>query len=235
MPEISIPVGAIFITVAIVVYVSASTLPYVVTPWKLSPVTYNAIWYVPLVSAALALLEIEIEGASPWAARLPTVKVGASGFTMYHVFFALVIIVLSFNVFVTPAVRDMSVDDEDGWWKIGSFIQGSLLMAVTIFLLEDILWYMFNPATGGANLRPLFAPHSGHTCIKIFSLHLPVIYLGLTALAAAVGISTEETIVLPAQILTTVIIGLTFGIAIRKYHFLRRKGRRCAALGRPAC
>ena len=236
MPEVSNSTAAIILVGSIITYAAFSALPWILN-WSNQPVTYMSIWYVPFLSGLLALMEIEIEGTHEWAARIPTLAInGKSGLTFYHVFFAMSIIAAISYVFVAPASRKLDVSTSNGRWEILDWIQGIAGTAMAVFLLEDIFWYMFNPKNNSMSLRSLYGGVAkGHPCIKIGNLHLPIGYILLAAGAMAVGSSKEQTIVLPSQILSTVILGLTVGYGIRFWYFLRRKGKLCAPTFRPAC
>jgi hypothetical protein len=97
-------------------------------------------------AAALALLEIEIEGDRGWASGLPTWRVqnrwtrvllGSRALTGYHLYahlFVLVMAHLPFGLGLVPF----------GWsaeLRVVAFL-------ILFWILEDFLWFVFNPAFG---------------------------------------------------------------------------------------
>lgn len=101
--------------------------------------------YLVLVSAALALLEIQIEGANGWAKELPTWRIEnewtrwlmGKPLTGYHVNLIIFILLLShIPYFMGIAVPSLSFE-----MRLISF----LILFLTI---EDFLWFVLNPAYG---------------------------------------------------------------------------------------
>jgi hypothetical protein len=105
------------------------------------------------VSATLfALLEIHVEGPHGWAVSLPTWRVenrwtrlfySSKPLTGYHLFaqlFTLALIHLPFGLGLAPMT-----------WRAEARV---LSFFVLFWLLEDFLWFIFNPAFGLKRFRP---------------------------------------------------------------------------------
>ena len=106
-----------------------------------------------VLSALFALAEIQIEGThGGWAANLPTWRVqnrwtrliyGAKPLTGYHLYlqlFLLVVVHLPFGMGLTPFS-----------WRG----EACALSFFTLFwVLEDFLWFVFNPAFGVKRFKP---------------------------------------------------------------------------------
>ena len=75
-----------------------------------------------------AALEVQIEGDSGWAAKLPTTKFFGTHFTWYHVIMNAMVFVLTFKVVALS-------------WALPFWIAG-------LFLIEDYMWFMINPGFG---------------------------------------------------------------------------------------
>lgn len=94
-------------------------------------------------SAVFALLEIQIEGEQGWAAGLPAWRIenrwtravlGGRAITGYHVYFHLLVLILAhlpFALALTPFRWSAEL-------RILSFV-------VLFWLLEDFLWFVFQP------------------------------------------------------------------------------------------
>src|SRR6185295_3804223 len=115
-----------------------------------------ALLYVVLLALFFAQVEIQVEGASGWAASLPTWRIerhwlldwfwGGRPLTGYHAW------VFSFMalVFHLPAVLLQR------WsWRIELRILGALAL---FWIIEDWLWFVMNPAFGLARFAPQFVP-----------------------------------------------------------------------------
>lgn len=104
--------------------------------------------FVAMVAAVFALLEIQIEGDAGWAAKLPTWRVdspwarrllGGRPLTGYH-FYCQLFLLLTVHVpyglgLVTPSLPHEA--------RILSFL-------ILFWILEDFLWFVFNPRYGAA-------------------------------------------------------------------------------------
>lgn len=101
-----------------------------------------------VLAAALvaALLEVQIEGAAGWAARLPTWKIenrwtrrllGARPITGYHIYAHLLILVL----LQAPFALGISAPTLKAELRILAFL-------VLFWVGEDFLWFVVNPAYG---------------------------------------------------------------------------------------
>jgi hypothetical protein len=98
------------------------------------------------ISAAFARVEIEIEGEQGWAAGLPTWRIenrwtrmllGSRALTGYHVWahaFVLLILHLPYALSLAPPTWSAEL-------RILAFL-------VLFWIIEDFLWFVFNPAYG---------------------------------------------------------------------------------------
>lgn len=133
--------------------------------------------WVALLATLFAELEIQIEGASGWAAGLPTWRIadspvlklcfGGREITGYHVF----AFSFMFCVFHLPLVMAGHFS-----WRIEARILGSLML---FWIVEDALWFALNPAFGLAKLTPANVPWHPH-----WFLGVPVDYLVYAMLSA---------------------------------------------------
>ena len=99
-----------------------------------------------VTSVLFALLEIQIEGGSGWAAALPTWRIenrwtraclGNRALTGYHFYFHLFMFVVMHAVYVVaPAAFSLATE-----LRILSFI-------VLFWVVEDYLWFVLNPEFG---------------------------------------------------------------------------------------
>ncbi len=105
--------------------------------------------FMIFMAVILALWEIQIEGKDGWAAKLPTWRIekgwitkinGGKPLTGYHLFLALFLIgFIHFPLLFTQ------------WnWRLELLIIG---FGVGMGLLEDFLWFVFNPHYGIKNFR----------------------------------------------------------------------------------
>lgn len=102
-------------------------------------------------SALFALLEIQIEDGSGWAANLPTWRyeaawtrrvLGARAITGYHLYFQLFIALMAHLPYLLGAAP-LS-------WPLELRI---LAFLVLFWVLEDFLWFVLNPAFGLRRFR----------------------------------------------------------------------------------
>lgn len=105
--------------------------------------------FMVFLAVILAFWEIQIEGKDGWAARLPGWRVekgwlvkltGGRPITGYHLFLTLFLITMvHLPLFFAP------------WnWRLESLLIGFYLGMV---LLEDFLWFVFNPHYGFKSFR----------------------------------------------------------------------------------
>ena len=102
-------------------------------------------------SIVFALLEIEIEGDNGWAARLPTWRyqsrwtrrlLGARPITGYHLYFQLLVLLLTHLPYMLGIVRP------------GLAVELRIIAFVLLFwVIEDFLWIVLNPAYGLRRFR----------------------------------------------------------------------------------
>lgn len=133
--------------------------------------------WIALLAVLFAQLEIQIEGARGWAADLPTWRLpkdsawrwlcGGRELTGYHVY-AFAFMAAAFHWPLAFA----------GAWSLP--LEARALGSLALFwLLEDSLWFAFNPAFGLRRFTPRHAPWHPR-----WFLGVPVDYF---ALAAAAG------------------------------------------------
>jgi hypothetical protein len=106
---------------------------------------------VAAAAALFALVEIQIEGADGWAARLPTWKVdnrwtrwfySGRPLTGYHLYIQLFVLLFVHLPFLTSLAAPS--------WTA----EARVISFMTFFwLAEDFLWFVFNPAFGIRNFR----------------------------------------------------------------------------------
>lgn len=100
-----------------------------------------------VLSVLYALIEIEIEGKHGWCARLPTAKRVIGRYSLYHVYFMTFMAVVIGAMYiprVAVACAKSPLTDGGGvtaWQSVARFV----FFLVLFFLLEDVLWFVFNP------------------------------------------------------------------------------------------
>jgi hypothetical protein len=107
--------------------------------------------YVLATSFAFARLEIEIEGADGWAAKLPTWRIanrwtaifyGCRPLTGYHLWVQTFIFLMIHLPFALGLWS---------WsWRLELLVISFLIM---FFILEDFLWFVLNPSFGLRRFR----------------------------------------------------------------------------------
>ena len=142
--------------------------------------TCGLVAYVVLLGFFFANVEIQIEGAAGWAANLPTWRVeshwlldifwGGRPMTGYHAwvfpFMAL--------VFHLPVV----FGNRWSW-----LLEVRILASVALFwIIEDYLWFVFNPAFGAAHFLPEFVPWHKHWLFGMPTDYVTMGGLGLACL-----------------------------------------------------
>ncbi|MCX6678560.1 MAG: hypothetical protein NTU95_11555 [Methanothrix sp.] len=111
-------------------------------------------FYLVIVSAVLALLEIQIEGANGWAKELPTWRIenkwtttfmSGKPLTGYHAYLIAFIVLLAhmpyFLGFVIPSI---------------SIEMRLISLIILLFIVEDFLWFVLNPAYGIRKFKPQY-------------------------------------------------------------------------------
>lgn len=116
--------------------------------------------WVALLGFFFAQVEIQIEGASGWAANLPTWRIekhwlldifwGGRAMTGYHAW-VFPFIALFFH-FPLIFMRQAS-------WRLEARVIACILL---FWINEDFLWFIFNPAFGLANFNPAHIPWHKH-------------------------------------------------------------------------
>ncbi len=106
--------------------------------------------YMVILAVILAFWEIQIEGKNGWAGNLPCWRIktgwvvkllGGRPLTGYHICLNIFLVfVLHVPIFFTA------------WsWRLESLLLGFL---IGILLVEDFLWFVFNPYYGLKNFKP---------------------------------------------------------------------------------
>jgi hypothetical protein len=116
--------------------------------------------WISVLGFFFAMVEIHIEGASGWAAALPTWRIedhwlldifwGGRPMTGYHAWvFSFMALVFHLPLFIS------------GQWslKFEARIIGSVML---FWIIEDFLWFALNPAFGLAKFLPQFVPWHKH-------------------------------------------------------------------------
>jgi hypothetical protein len=134
--------------------------------------------WVTLLGLLFAMTEIQIEGANGWACALPTWRIekhwlldifwGGRPMTGYHAW----VFPFMFLVFHLPHAVNGCFS-----WRLESRCLGSLML---FWIIEDFLWFVFNPCYGLARFAPQFI--AWH---KKWLMGVPTDYL----LFAGIGIS----------------------------------------------
>lgn len=134
------------------------------------------IW-VALLAGFFAMVEIQIEGANGWAAALPTWRIekhwlldmfwGGRAMTGYHAWvFPFIAMFFHFPFFFGQR------------WSLA--LEARALGCVMLFwIVEDFLWFLFNPAFGLSRFNPVHV-----TWHKHWWLFAPTDYWTFTAVAA---------------------------------------------------
>jgi hypothetical protein len=142
--------------------------------------------WVTLLGAVFAAVEIQIEGGAGWAANLPTWRLenswlnlfwGGKPITGYHVgIFSFMALVFHLPLFMVGTFS----------WRLEARILGAVMV---FWIIEDFLWFLFNPAFGIGKFAPAFIPWHKHWLWGV-----PVDYLlSLAAGAVLIGGSYRNT------------------------------------------
>ena len=125
--------------------------------------------WVVLLGAVFANVEIQIEGGAGWAANLPTWRIenswlnlfwGGKPITGYHVWvFSFMALTFHLALFMAGTFS----------WRMEARILGAVMV---FWIVEDFLWFLFNPAFGMGRFLPQFIPWHKH-----WFLGVPVDYL----------------------------------------------------------
>jgi hypothetical protein len=139
------------------------------------------LFWVLLLGFFFAKTEIQIEGASGWAAALPTWRIekhllldifwGGRAMTGYHAW----VFSFMFLVFHLPQIVRGSFS-----WRI----EARCIAALMIFwIAEDFLWFVLNPAFGLGRFSQACIPWHKHWMLGVPSDYLT--YMGLGGLLMA--------------------------------------------------
>ena len=148
--------------------------------------------WIVLLALLFAQAEIQIEGASGWAAALPTWRIsdapvlrlffGGREITGYHVFmFSFMAAVFHLPLFLVLR-----------WsWRLEARVLGCLSL---FWFLEDVLWFVLNPAYGLARLTPEHVPWHPHWLlgVPVDYLLFPVVALVLLRWSYAGAVQQER-------------------------------------------
>ena len=116
--------------------------------------------WVGLLGYFFAMTEIQIEGANGWAASLPTWRIekhplldifwGGRPMTGYHAW-VFPFMALAFHLPMVMLGRFS--------WRLEARCLGSLML---FWIIEDLLWFICNPAFGLTRFAPPFIPWHKH-------------------------------------------------------------------------
>lgn len=136
-----------------------------------------AFWIV-LLALFFANVEIQIEGAHGWASALPTWRIekhplldvfwGGRPMTGYHAW------IFSFMLLVFHLPQALC---NSFTVKLEARSVGCVML---FWIIEDFLWFLMNPAFGGARFSPLFVPWH-----KQWLFGVPTDYLVFTIIGGA--------------------------------------------------
>ena len=116
--------------------------------------------WVALLGFFFAQTEIQIEGAAGWAANLPTWRIehhwlldifwGGRAMTGYHAWvFPFIALFFHIPLFFMQQ-----------WsWQLEARVTACIML---FWMIEDFLWFIFNPAYGWANFSPAHIPWHKH-------------------------------------------------------------------------
>ncbi len=136
------------------------------------------IFWIALLAFFFAQVEIQIEGCHGWASALPTWRIdrhplldifwGGRPMTGYHAW----VVSFMFLAFHLPQVACNSFT-----FRLEARSLGSLML---FWIVEDLLWFLLNPAYGPARFAPAFIPWHKH-----WRMGVPTDYLTFTVVGAA--------------------------------------------------
>lgn len=133
--------------------------------------------WTALTALFFAQVEIQIEGPAGWAAGLPTWRLenhwlldlfwGGRPMTGYHAWvFSFMFLVFHLGVFI------------DHQWSLRK--EARIIASLMLFwIIEDLLWFVLNPAFGIAHFSPATVPWHKH-----WFLNIPVDYWTFTLVSA---------------------------------------------------
>ncbi len=107
--------------------------------------------WVVAAAAALAMLEVQIEGSGGWASGLPTWRtdhrlarlvLGGRTLTGYHAWVHVTVLLLAHIVYPLGVAQPS--------WRLEARIFAFLAL---FWVIEDFLWFVFNPAFGVRRFR----------------------------------------------------------------------------------
>lgn len=135
-------------------------------PW------YSDIVFVVVYAVLYAALEIEIEGPAGWAKNLPTVPMFGTKFTGYHILMNLTVIgSLAYAIY-----------PRKGFWH-------TLYYVTAWFLVEDFMWFVYNPNFGLGKYNKKHVPWHGNCWPLGIPLHN---YVGAAIMALSAWQAQDE-------------------------------------------
>ena len=152
----------------------------------------NLLYFTLIFSLLYSLIEIEIEGKYGWMEKAYSVGVleaGGKNFTLYHIYMILVLIL------IYAYVTDLKMNSK----SIGVFI-----FHITLFLLlEDFLWFVFNPYYTIKKYNKNINWHSNQKWLFGMPLHN---YIGIMILLLMTYLTNEITLLKNLGILLPITI-----------------------------
>jgi hypothetical protein len=143
------------------------------------------IGWIALLGLFFAMTEIQIEGPNGWACALPTWRIekhwlldifwGGRPMTGYHAW----VFSFMFLVFHLPHVFSWTCT-----WRLEARCLGSLML---FWIIEDFLWFVFNPCYGLARFSPEFIPWHKHWIIGMPTDYAVFIFVGSLLLGWSFG------------------------------------------------
>lgn len=88
-----------------------------------------------------ALIEIELEGKNGWCEKIPTARNVIGTFTLYHIYMILFLMIMISMIFIPRFYIACNTSEFTPWSAVCCFV----FYVVAWFLLEDFLWFVFNP------------------------------------------------------------------------------------------
>lgn len=125
----------------------------------------NAI-FVFIFAVIFALIEIEVEGTNGWAKNLPTTKNIVGHLTLYHVYMVLLaIFIIAGFLFYKQSKNCKGPPEKKNTSKqsrvFNKYVQPILIIIfhiVLYFLIQDFLWFVFNPGFKVTGYHPSNIP-----------------------------------------------------------------------------
>lgn len=169
--------------------------------------------FVFLFAVVFAWIEIEVEGTEGWAKKLPTAKNVLGHFTLYHVYMILLasLIIIAFMFFkhsqprcgtdLSPSntTQQSSPNTPPSLWHrvrpVLDVILKTVFHLVAYFLIQDFLWFVFNPGFKIGGYHPSRVPWhrpwwGGTPAFNFLGVGVLVILLALSSADAELTFSS---------------------------------------------